>query len=254
MEFELMEKEPEITFNPAQITFPAFEDYMQAAGEVAAFITAIDVSEDTIQSAKKALAAARKIVDKLETQRKAVKREVMKPYDTFADQVAEISGVINGANRALAEKVRTLDQMERDAKEEELRKIWNKRINQYSISDFYPDSFKLWITPQHLNKSMSMKAAEQDMIDWLEKTETDYQAARSLGEEVETEYIQCLNLTEAISAVKAREQIREQIQEAREEEEPAEDKWSFIVIGEKDAKLTEMLLNVNNIEFIKRRI
>ena len=89
------------------------------------------------------------------------------------------------------------------------------------------------------------------MVEWLEKTDKDLKSIESMDKEYLIEYLNCLDLSEAITATNIRMGIRSEI-DKDEEDEGDEATAAFIVTGEKDIKFTEMLLKENGIEFIKR--
>lgn len=254
MNFELTPKQNDITYTVPQITFPAYEDYKAAATEIAAYVADMPVSQDNIKDVKKTLASARKISDRLNRERIDLKKEILKNYSVFEAQVKEITGIIDTADGELREKVRILDDLEREAKRDQLREIWDKRVSQYGeIEQWMPDAFDIWLTPKHLNKTTTIKAAEADMVQWIDGTYQDMITAHGMGEDYLFEYVSCRNLGEAIRRVKVREEFMETIDDMDEFlEDVNQDPFAtFIVIGVKDIALTERLLNENNINYKK---
>lgn len=238
----------DVVFQKAPITFPAFDYYRQQATKMAEYINSIALTEDNVKEVKKDLASARKITDELNKRRIAIKKTILEDFDIFENEVKELSGIISEAENSLREKVKELEENERREKEECIFEIWNKRASLYQIHDLLPDAFHEWLTPQHLNKSVSLKKVESDMTEWLEKTEREITTLRSLGNEYLVEYLGSLDMSGAIEAVNRRNEIRETLNEAEDDEHTA----TFIITGEKEIKLTELLLKENNIEFIRR--
>ena len=82
MEFEVWDtSKPDVTFEPAKITFPALGFYMEQAEKIADYINSIEVTEDNIKDVKKDLAAARKVTKALSDRRIAIKKEIMSNYE-----------------------------------------------------------------------------------------------------------------------------------------------------------------------------
>lgn len=249
MTFEVWDPStPDVTFKPADVSFPAFEFYKQQAAEIAEYIRSVEVSEDNVKEVKKELAQARKITDELNKRRIAIKKEILVSFDAFEGNVKDLSAIISEAEGELRSKVHELEELEREQKKAQIRKLWDRRAGQYQINNMIPNAFEQWMIPQYLNKTVSMKNVEKEMISWLENTEGDIDTLKALGEDYLVEYLGTLDLKQAIAEVNRRNEIREIITETEDEEVAA----TFIVIGAKDITMTEMLLKNNNITFTRR--
>lgn len=248
MEFEIWNKnEPDVKYQTGTITFPAFEFYKGQAHKIADQIQETEVSEDNVKDVKKLLADARKVTSALDQRRIQIKKEILKDYTTFEGQIKELTAIIDEADNDVRSKVRLMEEKEREVKKEAIKELWDKRITQYQIADLIPDPFERFINPTHLNKSTSMKNVESDMVEWLEDTEKAITTLKAMDDEYLVEYLGCLDITAAISAVNDRAKIREAVGEVSDEETA-----SFIITGKKNIKLVEMLLNENEIEFIRK--
>lgn len=243
----------DVTVATAPVNFPAYEHYKQQAQQIAEYINGIVLTEDNVKDVKKELAAARKITDGLDRKRIDIRKVILSDYTKFEEQVKEIQKIIKDAEDELRVKVREMDEEERAAKKEEIHAIWCKRYPMYSLSQYLEEDavFEKWLTPQHLNKTASIKSVEKDMVEWLEKTDKDLKSIELMDKEYLIEYLNCLDLSEAIAATNIRMGIRSEI-DKDEEDEGDEATAAFIITGEKDIKFTEMLLKENDIEFIKR--
>lgn len=246
--------QPDVTCNKALVKFPAFEHYKQQAQQIARYINSIVLTDDNVKDVKKDLAAARKVTDGLDKKRIQIKNAILEEYVGFESQVKELQGIIKEAESTLRTKVREMEEEERQAKKVQIREIWDKRYPLYEISQYLTpdDAFRSWLTPQHLNKSTSIKSIEKEMVEWLEATDKDVSTVKSMGDDYLIEYIGCLNLPDAISAVNLRNEIKMEIEQGEYEEITSETTATFIITGEKNIKLTELLLKDNDIEYRKR--
>lgn len=246
--------QPDVTCNKALVKFPAFEHYKQQAQQIAGYINSIVLTDDNVKDVKKDLAAARKITDGLDKKRIQIKNAILEEYVGFESQVKELQRIIKEAEGTLRTKVREMEEEERQAKKAQIREIWDKRYPLYEISQYLTtdDAFRSWITPQHLNKSTSIKSIENEMVEWLEATDKDVSTVKSMGDDYLIEYIGCLNLPDAISAVNLRNEIKMEIEQGEYEEIVSETTATFIITGDKNIKLTELLLKDNDIEYRKR--
>ena len=240
-----------ITYSLGQISFPNYEEVIQWAKEVAETLNNTELREDNVKDVKASLAAARKVVDGINARRIEVKKALLTPYDTLEAQVKVITNIINEADGVLRDKVRAMEEAERDAKRETLKGIWDLRIPLYTFTDYIPDPFDRWVTPQHLNKTTSIKKCEDDMAAWMEQREQDITTIKRLPDSTQIliSYASCLDLTRAIQV--GQEQAK------REREVTTSNPVgllvaTFVVTGEKDIQLAELLFKTNNIDY--RRI
>ena len=251
MEFDIWDKsKPDVSYQSASVTFPAYEFYMTQAHLIADQINNTEVTEGNVQEVKKLLADARKVSDGLNKRRIEIKKELLKEYNLFEDQVKSLSEVIDEADSALRAKLRVLEEAEREKKLETIQELWNKRVTTYQIADLAPNAFTVWLDARFLNKSTSMKAVETNMVEWLEDSEKAINTLRSMDDEYLVEYLGCFDLAAAIANVNNRNEMRSRVSNTKDED--TEDKAIFIVYGKKDIKLTESLLNENEIEYTKQ--
>jgi hypothetical protein len=249
MNFEVWDQScPDVSFEPAKVIFPAFEFYKKQAGAIAEYVQSIEVTDENIKDVKKELAQVRKVTDELSKRRIAIKREILTDFDVFEAEVKELSGIISSAEDELRGKVRELDEIERENKKAAVYELWYKRSSSYAAAGI-PEAVLHFLKPQHLNKSTSMKAIEKEMVEWLEKSEAEINTLRKMGDEYYIEYLKNPDMTQAIQAVDERNTLKEMYLENEENETATA---TFIITGEKDITLTEMLLKSNNINFIRR--
>lgn len=246
-----MENSGEIRFDVAPVDFPGYEEFKAKAAAVANQINNTDVDPKNIKEAKTTLAEARKITDRLSRARIDIKNAILERYTVFESQVKEISAIIGDAEDALRAKVQEMEEAERRMKKELILEIWEKRVSGYpDIVEFIPGAFDRWFKPQFTNKTMSMKKVEEDMTEWLRKTDQEMISAKAVSDECLIQYLTCGDLTKAIEGSKIIEEFEEKIL-AREQEEPMETAL-FLIRGSKDITLTEMLLKQNEIEFERK--
>lgn len=244
----MTEYKNDVEFSIARVKFNAFEAYKSQAEEIAAYINSIAVTEDNVKGVKKDLAAARKVTDGLNRKRIDMKKVVLSEFTEFENQVKQLASIIDDADQSLRQKVRELEELERDQKREKILELWNQRAPQYMIFDYLPNAFDRWLTPQHLNKTTSMKSVETDMTEWLEEREHDIEFLKSKDDEYLVDYLDCLDLRAAMAAVDMRHEIRDEINSVDEinEELPTA---TFTVYGAEDIETAEKLLNKYNIIF-----
>lgn len=244
----LLPAQPDVKVSPALVAFPGYSEYLTAANQIAEYINGLTLTDDNVKQVKSDLAAARRVTNALEARRKEIKKQILSDYVTFEDQIKSLTAVIGDAEEMLRAKVRKLEEQEREDKKTTIREIWDKRIWQYRINRLIPDAFDRWLTPQHLNKSTTMKSVEASMVAWLEGTEEELEAMSQMGDEYVTEYLICLDMVQAVKNVTERHNIAEIVSQETEVDDVA----TFIVTGKANIKLAEILFNENKINFIKK--
>ena len=241
----------EITVQPGVVQFTEYERLKTEALELAANIEQVEVNEENIQVSKKMLAAVNKRLKEMETKRIAVKKEMLKPYETFEQQVKDIVSIVKNAENMVRDQVRDLEEKEREEKRIVIKDLFNKRMKQYSFGETF--TFEQFLKPKHLNKTTSIVSVESDMVEWLEKIEADLTAIKTLSnsEEVFAEYVDTKDLSVAIRIVKEREERKKQAEKVVKpvkNEKPKEHKWC-ITVSEKDALTLEMFMNLQGIKY-----
>jgi len=249
---EIIEKQNDVTYDIPQVNFPAYEEYKEKARAVAEYIYNMKPTEENIKETKATLAKARKLTDKLNRARIDMKKAILQNYTTFEQQVKEITGIIDDADKEIRAKVKDMEEAEREKKKAAIHELWLKRIPAYDydlLNAVLPNAFDRWLTPKHLNKSTSMKSIEADMTAWIQKTLTDIETAKSMGDDYVEAYAWTVDLAKAIAEVHRREDALDAIHGLMDpdEEEPSQ---TFVVYGWDNISKAEDLLRRNDIKFI----
>lgn len=241
-----------IRVTPGIIQFQEYESLKQQALQLAEQIEQVEVSEENIQHSKKLLAAVNKRIKEMEDKRISIKKEMLEPYNTFEQQVKDVVNIVKNAENIVRTQVRQLEEKEREDKRSNIIEIFEKRVKQYpfdvvfSVGDF--------LKPQHLNKSVSMKSVETEMVDWLEKKDSDLKVIKTLpnADYVLTEYLDTKDLTIAIQIVNDREERKKQAEKVvKPIKKSVEKVFVFTLKDEKDMKLVELFMQQNKIKFEK---
>ena len=238
------------------IEFPGYSDLKGKALQVAKIIRETEVNEETIKTAKKLLAEANKAVKELEDRRIGVKKQMMGPYLEFEDQVKEIVAIVKDADQEVRSKVRELEEIERDNKEQALKEIWNTRMRPYRDElEFLV--FEDWLEPYHLNKSTPISKIEEDMAAFLSAKCSDVIAIKSLENSIDIldEYTRSLDMALSIQTVTQRIKNKEELNKKYGAVNAVIDQPTkitvFYIEDDAQARLAEILLKDNNIKFIK---
>jgi hypothetical protein len=251
MENELLLDVQQIVVIQGSVEFNEYENIFQQAQELAEQLEKVEVNEENLKESKKLLAAINKRVKELEDKRINVKKAMLEPYQLFEEQVKNIVAVVKNADNVVRQQIKDLEQFERNEKEELLENIFYKRKKMYSLGDLI--EFNDFLLPRHLNKTVSIESVEKEMIDFLEKTEKDYNVILSLDEpeKIVSVYILTFDLGQAISHVKEQRQREEYIEASGtiKKVEPTETIFQIMIYDEKDFKLLELFMEQNKIKY-----
>lgn len=238
------------------VKFKAYEDVKKQAEKLAEQIATVEVTEDNVKLSKKLLAEVNKRVKDLEDRRIIIKKAMLEPYQEFEDQVKEIVGIVKDADAIVREQVKSMEEQERLEKEKQIAELWHKRIKQYSFYDIVP--FMDFAKPKHVTKTMTLQAVEKEMIQFLEKVESDMQVIYQLPE-VDNHinaYLNTYDLGQAMMIVKQEQERKSQIKKAVPTN--TSDKIAYLVSitvhNEKELKLLEMILNNHQFEFTTDKV
>lgn len=232
------------------ILFPGYERLKEQALEIADHIRSMEVTEDNVKETKKILARVNKSVKELNDRRIKTKKEILKPYDDFEKQVKEIEKIVKDADEIVRSQVRQMEEEERQAKEEEIRSLWDLRMQQYDLAKIL--SFEDFLTPQHLNKSMSMSKIEAEMVDFLEKTENDVALLSTMAdsEELLAIYKEFKDMTVTLKVKQERDKDKAAIKEIiKDSDTETIETYSFQVFNLKDYNFVKSLMENNEINY-----
>lgn len=237
------------------VEFNGFEKLKQEAVQLSELISQVEVTEETVRTSKKMLAAVNGRIKEMEDRRITIKKEMLEPYNLFEKQVKEIVSIVKEADTIVRNQVKSLEERERDQKREAIVEIFEKRIKQYSFSDLF--TFDSFISSKHLNKSTSMKSVEMEMVQWLEKIEADIKVIQSLpnAQDVLAEYADTKDVTVALTIVNEREERKKRVEQVKPVVNQSINQLFIITLDdEKDLKLVEMFMNQNNIKYKSEKV
>lgn len=247
---ELMLNLQQIKVIKGSVDFADYETIKQQAIKLADFIKTVEVNEDNLKESKKMLAAVNKRKKELEDERIKIKKMMLEPYQEFEAQVKDICSIVDDANDFVRQQVKQLEELERQVKQDMLQELFEKRKKMYTLSNVL--QFEHFFQPKHLNKTVSIEAVENEMIDFLEGTEKDVKVMQNLQDTISYihAYLKCFDLATAISQVDEEKQRKEQIKAFQGTTKAAAPKrFTFIVFNEKDKTLLEMFMQQNKIQY-----
>ena len=182
--------------------------------EKAALYKNMVYTEDQIADAKKDRAKLNKFNDALSAERIEIKKECLKPYEDFEAKVKELTGIV-------AEAITNID---RQVKEVEEKKKAEKLeiIKEYFAMCLHPEwlKFEQVFDSKWLNASVSLKKAQEEMVEKLGQIEANISTLQILPEfsfEAIEVYKDTLDINKAMQEGKRLADIQKRKAEAQAE-------------------------------------
>lgn len=252
----------EVEFKPGIIKFDGYQQLKQSATKLADHVKTVEVTDKNIQQSKKLRAAVNNQLKALNADRKAIKKQMMEPYDQFESQIREIEDIVNSANDQINIQIRQQEEKERNEKAMKVKKLFDRHKKQFKDFPLNGDDF-LDDQPQELNKSVSMTKVEADLVNWIQARQSDITAIAALGvgDEVLANYFSNgYRVSDAVNEWKhdqrliqeAHERMKLAQSDSKPEPQPEPEKeptYTFTVVGEESAAKVRKLLESNHIEF-----
>lgn len=229
MEFEVITDLTPVTETRIDTNFAAVKEWLEE--ELAPYATMI-VSPDAIGSAKKTRAEIRKVADSIDSQRKTIKKQWLRPYEEYEAKCKELTGIVNAAVSNIDGQIKAMENEIKEQKRSELEAFFAE--NSADISDYisFDDVFDL----RMLNSTYAQKDAEENILWQLGQVRNDIDAIRGLESPYEasmlSEYGKSHNLGKALAEGKRLEAIQKAEEERKakelaetfsEEETPADE-------------------------------
>lgn len=166
-------------------------------------------SSDQIKDAKQDRANLRKLVTALENKRKEIKKEIMVPYDDFAEKEKELVGIINEAITNIDTQVKGYEEGLRQEKLAKVKEIYKECIGDLDRTVPFEKIFK----ESWLNVSTTLKSIKEEIITIREKIDGDLKIINTENTpyvyEMKEEYLKDFDL---MAAMTKKQQLEETAQ------------------------------------------
>lgn len=220
IEFQVTTDLATVVNTQIETNFEAVRDWLTE--ELAPYASMV-VTEDSIAEAKKTRASIRKVGDSIDAQRKAIKKEWMRPYDAYEAKCKELTGIVNGAVSNIDGQIKAMENEVKEQKRQRLSDFFDD--HSYDVADFI--TFDDIFDSKWLNATFSEIDAANSIMEQIESIKEGLETIRSMNSPYETamlsEYGKSHNLAKSIAEGKRLEAI----QKAEEERKAMEAKEAF---------------------------
>lgn len=191
---------------PAEIGFN-FEELKAELAERLEHYNGLVVTEDGIKEAKADRAKLNKLRTAIDTRRKDIKKEYLKPYSEFEGKIKELTVLIDQPIKAIDTQLSDYEQRRKEAKLQRVTEAYEAAIPE-TIKDIIP--LQRILDQKWLNATTTMKSIEEELQGWEKRVNADLLALETVEEEyqaaVRKTYIDTLDVTRAI---KERDNLKE---------------------------------------------
>ena len=228
IEFQVTTDLATVANTQIETNFEAVKEWLTE--ELAPYATMV-VTDDSIADAKKTRASIRKVGDSIDSQRKAIKKMWMKPYEDYEAKCKELTGIVGQAVGNIDGQIKAMENEMKEAKRHRLSDFFDE--NSYDVADYI--TFDDIFDSKWLNATFSEMDAANSIMEQIEDIKEGLETIRSMGSPYEaamlSEYGKSHNLAKSIAEGKRLEAIQkaEEERKAREaeqtfaEEEPEEE-------------------------------
>lgn len=228
IEFQVTTDLATVVNTQIETNFEAVRDWLTE--ELAPYASMV-VTEDSIAEAKKTRASIRKVGDSIDAQRKAIKKEWMRPYDAYEAKCKELTGIVNGAVSNIDGQIKAMENEVKEQKRQRLSDFFDD--HSCDVADFI--TFDDIFDSKWLNATFSEIDAANSIMEQIESIKEGLETIRSMNSPYETamlsEYGKSHNLAKSIAEGKRLEAI----QKAEEERKAREAEQAFEEEPEMDA-------------------
>lgn len=212
---------------PSEIGFN-FEELKAELAERLEHYNNLVVTEDGLKEAKADRAKLNKLRTAIDTRRKDIKKEYMKPYTDFEGKIKELTLLIDQPIKAIDTQLESYEERRKQAKMEKIQDAYEETIPAV-VKEIIP--LDRILDPKWLNATTSMKSVGEDLENWAKRVNADLLALDTVEEAyqaaVREKYIATLDVSAALAhmdSLKAAEEAfraRAEEKKAREQAEMA---------------------------------
>lgn len=263
---------------PAKISFEGVNELKEEIKRLSEHMQTVEVTEENIQQSKKLLAKVRKEWNALEDQRKAVKKEVLKPYDELDTMLKEMKQILEAGETTISTQLDAIRERERKERLAELHKMFDDAHKAHKAPNWL--DFDKFITSRIglvNNKATSKVKKVNEIKTFFEKYKDEYAKVKEQFplEDERTAILLSysmngLDMDKAISSYQSMIAEKERLRQAQElakksqrptiniNQKPVKQVVTpkivtFELADSKDYELLIKLMNQNNIKFTEKK-
>ena len=161
--------------SPARIDLSGVSKLYDDIVKLSKHMETVEVTEENIKESKKLLATVRKEWNKLDTQRKDIKKQVLEPYDELDEKLKEMKAILEAGESNIATQLNDIREAERQEALKDLEYQFDLKHKAYNAPKWL--SFDKFMEPNMTlvnNKNTSHIKKVTALRDFFERYAEDY--------------------------------------------------------------------------------
>lgn len=200
------------------------EEFMNLIEEITKNYTNLVYSEEQIKDAKADRAKLNSMKKAISDRRILVKKEVMKPYEQFEEEVKEVTALIDGPIQMIDGQIKEYEEQVKADKKEKIKAAYDENIGELETDLPFDRVFD----SRYLNATFTLSKAVTEIKEKITKFKTDLETIDGLSSKhklnVRDVYIQTLDLSKAMAEDRRLNELEERMEAERRAKEEAERK------------------------------
>ena len=193
----------ELNFNivpkVGSITFENFEENLELLKLEASKYKNLVFTDENIQEAKQTRAILNKVVEKIDTRRKEIKKEFLKPYEELEKQLKQMVEVVKDANSNIDKQVKEYEEKIKLEKKSKILSLWNDfEFKKIPLEKIYQERW--------LNKTVTLKMIATEMQEKIEEIDKNitmivnlFKDNQNKTRKVVADYLLTLDVSQALA-------------------------------------------------------
>ena len=171
MEFELSIQ----TNGIQEIQFLGYEKMLDDVRKLSERMKEQEVTEENAVEYKKLLAEVRKEIKKLDSERLAVKRQIMTPYDELNEKIKLLKEVLGEGEEHINAQIKKITLREQEERKLQIKELFKKYQKSYNAPQWLTfDKFLAKNPTLITNKATSAKKIRESVVSYFETFKQDY--------------------------------------------------------------------------------
>ena len=183
------------TTGMVSVEFVEYEKVFSDVERLTEAMKDVEVTEDNVKETKRLLARVRKELERVEDERKEVKKRVLEPYNELENKVKTIRNMVEDADSTVRKQVRELEELQRQERWEYIQDLYNSYETSYQpVASWYNWELFLDKTPRSIsNKSTSKSTVREHILNWFNQYKADMEKIHQLNLSMEEENLVIFN-------------------------------------------------------------
>lgn len=215
MEFTVTTDLSPVANTQIETNFDAVREWLSE--ELAPYASMV-VTPDAIPGAKKTRAEIRKVGESIDSQRKAIKKMWMAPFEAYEAKCKQLTGIVGEAVANIDGQIKAMEAEEKAQKKQRLSDLFDD--NSYDVADYI--TFDDIFDSKWLNATFSEIDAANAIVKAIENVKDSLNVIRSLESPYETAMLSEFSKTQSLAKALAEGKRLEAIQKAEEERKARE--------------------------------